>query len=57
MLAMLMKICLPSKRHKRFSLVLIALVVTACGQMGPLYLPVEETAASYTSTFYSTTEF
>ena len=55
LLTVLMKIRLSSNRLKRFSLVLMVLVVTACGQMGPLYLPVDETAASDTSTFYSTT--
>jgi predicted small lipoprotein YifL len=57
LLTALMKICLSSNRLKRFSLVLMVLVVSACGQMGPLYLPVDETAASDTSTLSSTTEF
>lgn len=57
LLTVLMKIRLSSNRLKRFSLVLMVLVVTACGQMGPLYLPVDETAASVTSTLSSTTEF
>jgi len=57
LLTLLMKIRFSSNRLKRFSLVLMVLVVTACGQMGPLYLPVDETAASDTSTLSSTTEF
>ena len=57
LLAVLMNIRLSSNRLKRFSLVPMVLVVTACGQMGPLYLPVDETAASYTSNLSSTTEF
>ena len=56
-LTVLMKIRLSSNRLKRFSLVLMVLVVSACGQMGPLYLPVDEIAASDTSTLSSTTEF
>ena len=57
LLTLLMKIRLSSNRLKRFSLVLMVLVVTACGQMGPLYLPVDETATSDTSNLSSTTEF
>ena len=57
LLTVLMKIRLSSNRLKRFSLVLMVLVVTACGQMGPLYLPVDETATSDTSNLSSTTEF
>ena len=57
LLTMLMKICLFNNRLKRFSFMLMVLVVTACGQMGPLYLPVDETAASDKSTLSSTTEF
>ncbi len=57
LLTVLIKICLSSNRLKPFSSVLMVLVVTACGQMGPLYLPVDETAASDTSALSSTTEF
>ena len=57
LLTLLMKIRLSSNRLKRFSLVLMVLVVTACGQMGPLHLPVDETATSDTSNLSSTTEF
>ena len=57
LLTALMKIRLSSNRLKRFSLVLMLLVVTACGQMGPLYLPVDEIAARDTSNLSSTTEF
>ena len=57
LLTVLMKIHLSSNRLKRFSVVLIVLVVTACGQMGPLYLPVDETTGSDTSTLSSTTDF
>ncbi|MEE3241162.1 MAG: lipoprotein [Pseudomonadota bacterium] len=57
LLTLLMKIRLSSNRLKHFSLVLMVLVVTACGQMGPLYLPVDETATSDTSNLSSTTEF
>ena len=56
LLTALIKIRLSSNRLKRFSLVLMVLVVTACGQMGPLYLPVDETAASDIH-LSSTTEF
>ena len=57
LLTVLMKISLSNNRLKRFGLVLMVLVGTACGQMGPLYLPVNETEASDTSTLSSTTEF
>ena len=56
LLTLFIKPRLATDRLKRLSLFLIIMACTACGQMGPLYLPIDETASD-TSTATTTTEY
>ena len=55
-LTMFITIVLSAHYIKRLSLLLLLIGISACGQMGPLYLPVDETATSSTSISPSTIE-